>query len=210
MKQEKNMGTLNTPNKLVLLRFFLAIVVITLLLCVPYAPSLDFLCPTGKTQNILNLIAMGIFLLAAITDYLDGHLARKNNQITSFGKLFDPLADKILINSVMIIFTVFARIPIWVTILFLIRDFLVDGLRMFVTSKGEIIAANKWGKQKTIWQFIGLFVLFFSFPDPNINHLFDYTSLYNLALIPLYLGLFFSMFSGYVYYAKNWKFISKI
>ena len=193
---------LNTPNKLIILRFLLTIIVIILLLAIPFFPEFTFLILENDV-SWFNLIAMIFFVFAAFTDWLDGWLARKNNQVTNFGKLFDPLADKILVNSVLVIFTVYSRIPVWVVLIFIIRDILVDGLRMILTSKGKILAAGKSGKLKTLFQFIGITLLFIFYPTPPVSWNFNYLTLNSLFLIPLYIGLFFSIASGFIYYKEN-------
>jgi len=157
------------PNILIIVRFFFAVIVISLLLLIPIFPvdkypSL-YVNYANINVNILNFVALFFFVIATYTDYLDGHLARKNNQITSFGKIFDPLADKILVNSVLIIFTLFGRVPIIFTIIFIIRDLLVDGLRISLASTGEVLSAQKLGKLKTMFQFFGLIILFVIFPS---------------------------------------------
>lgn len=97
-------------------------------------------------------IALLIFILAAITDYLDGAIARKKNIVTDFGKLMDPLADKLMVMSAFICFTAVGLLHPAVTIIVMSREFLVTGLRMLATSKGKVIAADIWGKLKTVSQ----------------------------------------------------------
>lgn len=198
---------LNLPNQLIIVRFFLALLVIILLGVIPYSLENNFF--TFTINNIVvswfNFIALLVFLLAAFTDFLDGYLARKKNDVTNFGKFFDPLADKILVNSVLVFFAVYLYIPVFVVVLFIIRDLMVDGLRMSVASNGKVLSANKIGKFKTFFQVIGISILFIFHPD-NINTIwFDYSSLEHLYLIPLYLGLFFSLYSGFIYYKNNYK-----
>ncbi len=197
----------NVPNILIIVRFIFALIVISLLLIIPFFPYSEnpnlYVEYANIKVNILNYVALFFFMIAAYTDYLDGHLARKNNQITTFGKIFDPLADKILVNSVLIIFTLFGRIPIIFTIIFVIRDLLVDGLRIALASSGEVLAANKWGKFKTLFQFFGLIILFLIFPSPgDMYYNWDINS---LSLIVLFIGLIFSVLSGIKYYQMNWN-----
>ena len=108
-----------------------------------------------------------IFIVASITDKLDGYLARKNNQITTFGKFLDPLADKILVLSAMLILVEsnIYRLPVWIPIVVLSREFIVSGYRLVaVGNGGEVIAASKWGKLKTVTQMIAIM---FAFVDMN-------------------------------------------
>ncbi len=198
---------LNTPNVLVIIRFFLALAVIVILSLVPYSlgnwDKMNFEINNIKV-SWLNVIAMIIFVVASITDWLDGYLARKNNQVTDFGKFFDPLADKILVNSVLVFFAAYLYVPIWVVVLFIVRDLMVDGLRMNLSSKGKVLSADRYGKLKTIFQMLGITILFIFHPLPNNND-FYYNSIEHLYLIPIYIALFFSMFSGFKYFKNNIK-----
>lgn len=104
-------------------------------------------------------VALLVFALASITDYLDGAIARARNLVTNFGKLFDPLADKILIAAAVILLSVEQAIPSWITILILAREFFVTGIRQIAASQGAVLAAEKLGKHKMLWQI--LTVLYF-------------------------------------------------
>lgn len=104
-------------------------------------------------------VALLVFALASITDYLDGAIARARNLVTNFGKLFDPLADKILIAAAFILLSVGHVIPPWITILILAREFFVTGIRQIAASQGAVLAAEKLGKHKMLWQI--LTVLYF-------------------------------------------------
>ena len=203
------MKKLNFPNWLIIIRFSLAIVIIILLSFVPYSLSNGFYFTINESEiSWLNVIALIIFIVAAITDWLDGYLARKRNQITDFGKFFDPLADKILVNSVLIFFAAFSYIPIFIVVIFVVRDLMVDGLRMNLSSKGKVLAADKYGKLKTIFQMIGISVLFIFHPEPTLsNNSFEYWNLKHLYVIPIYFSLFFSLLSGFKYYKNNIKYI---
>lgn len=154
-------------------------------------------------MHYFNYVCLFLFLIAAFTDFMDGKIARKRNQITTFGKIFDPIADKIIINSVLIIFAAQSRIPSWVTILLVARDIFVDGLRTMLSSKGEILAAKFHGKLKTTFEFIGISILFIFFP-PNVGIKFDYGNLLHLALIPIYISVILSLYSGISYYKSSW------
>lgn len=205
---------MTTSNKLTIYRVFIVIAIIVLLL-LPASITTDvwstsmngFLSsdPALGTNSVKGLswnyiAALVLFLSAAISDMVDGHLARKNNEITNFGKLFDPIADKILINSVIIIFAVQGIIPILIPIIFVLRDTFVDGLRILGASKGKDMSANVWGKQKTIWQFIGILLLLI-FPSA-----WTQSTVANFWIhVPIYLATFFSIFSGVYYYVDNWN-----
>lgn len=117
---------------------------------------LTFPIPFGKT------IALLIFLLAALTDYWDGRLARDRYGITVFGQLMDPLADKVLISAAFICFVALDQIvPAWIVVIIIAREFMVTGLRLLGASQGKIISAGRWGKHKTIWQIIVIAVIVF-------------------------------------------------
>ena len=110
---------------------------------------------------ISNLLIDLIFIVAAITDKLDGYIARSKNQVTSFGKFLDPLADKILVLSAMLMLVEMNKLPAWIPIIVLAREFLVSGYRLVAVEKGgEVIAASKWGKLKTVTQMIAIILAF--------------------------------------------------
>ncbi len=195
---------LNIPNVLVLIRLMIVPVIIILLIVGFNNENYIHYGDSGFGTSTILIVSGFLFVFASFTDWLDGYWARKYNQITTFGKLFDPLADKILVNSILIIFsTQLGTAMIIFTIIFISRDILVDGLRMMLASQGIVLAANKLGKLKTLFQMIGLIILFFVFPINN-NLQIKY-----LAMIPLMIGLFFSIWSGTFYYVKGLKEIKK-
>lgn len=130
---------MNIPNQLTVLRIILSIVFVILL-------SLN--TPNAYTWSLL------VFLIASFTDFLDGHLARKHNLVTDFGKLMDPLADKILVAAALVLLVEDDLLPAWFVIVILFREFLVTGVRMLALQSQSVIAADKWGKLKTIFQII--------------------------------------------------------
>ena len=138
---------MNLPNKLSLLR--VALVPVMVGLC--YLPG-----RTGAWS------AGAVFALASFTDYLDGHLARSRNLITDFGKFIDPLADKLLVLSAMIMLVHTGQLPAFVPVIVLARELAVDGLRMMAAGKGQVIAAGKLGKLKTVSQMALILLLFFT------------------------------------------------
>lgn len=149
-KEEKlaakaNKKKINLPNKLTMFRIFL----------VPL-----FIVAMVLTQmNIwkyLKYIALGIFVVAAVTDYVDGYIARKKNLVTRFGKLMDPLADKMLVSAGFIMLTGSGMIPAWITAIVILRDFVASTIRMFGTEGGVTISADFSGKVKTAFQLIGV------------------------------------------------------
>lgn len=132
---------MNIPNQLTLARLGLTIIFVVVL-------ALDF--PYHHT------IALGVFLIASLTDYLDGVLARRWNLITDFGKLMDPLADKILTAAAFILLIPIGAFPAWVVITIVAREFLITGLRSLAQNKGVVLPAERLGKHKTAWQMITL------------------------------------------------------
>ena len=144
---------MNLPNKLTIFRIIL----------VPIMVIIPFLGITGTISGIpISWIIIDlIFILASITDKLDGYLARKNNQITTFGKFLDPLADKILVLADMTMIVEMTKLPAWIPIIVLTREFMVSGYRLVAVEKGgKVIAASKWGKLKTVTQMIAIILAF--------------------------------------------------
>ncbi len=144
---------MNLPNKLTIFRIIL----------VPIMVIIPFLKINGTFLEIpLEYILIDlIFIIASITDKLDGYLARKNNQITTFGKFLDPLADKILVLAAMVMLVEMFKLPAWIPIIVLAREFMVSGYRLIAVEKGgEVIAASKWGKLKTVTQMIAIILAF--------------------------------------------------
>ena len=140
---------MNLPNKLTVFRILL----------VPIMVILPFLPIHGELFNIpyVWILVDIIFIIASITDKLDGYLARSRNQITTFGKFLDPIADKILVLAAMIMLTEAGRLPAWIPIIVLFREFIVSGYRLIAVEKsGAVIAASMWGKLKTVTQMVGI------------------------------------------------------
>lgn len=144
---------MNTPNKLTLIRILL--VPAMLIVYLIKIPGTIFNIP------VYSLILDLIFIVGAITDKVDGYLARKNNQITNFGKFLDPIADKILVISAMLILIQMGNLPAWIPIIIITREFVVSGYRLVaVQEQGNVIAASKWGKIKTVTQMIAIILAF--------------------------------------------------
>lgn len=169
----------------------------------------------GNTNiNLIFLIVCIFFIIASFTDYLDGHLARKNNQVTDLGKFLDPVADKLLINS-MIIFlsapSVFApyastnlSFNVWCVIIMISRDIVVDALRFIASNKNIVIAANIFGKMKTVLQMIAIIlVLLNGFPFSYFDH--SFISGLHITDFVVYIATFVSLLSGIIYVYQNRK-----
>ena len=141
---------MNTPNKLTLLRVVLIpVFLVVLYIGFPHA----------------NLVAMGIFIVASLTDFLDGYLARKNNIVTDFGKFMDPLADKVLVFAAMMWFVELGIMPAWAVLIVSVREFAVTALRLIAVGDGVVIAAGKSGKVKTATTMVCLVAMFLALPQ---------------------------------------------
>ena len=144
---------MNLPNKLTLFR----IILVPIMVIVSFFDIPGSFLGISTTMWIMELI----FIIASITDKLDGYLARKNNQVTNFGKFLDPIADKILVVAAMILFVEMGRLPAWIPIIVIFREFAVSGYRLIaVQNSGKVIAANVWGKLKTVTQMIAIILMF--------------------------------------------------
>lgn len=139
----KEVTFVNLPNALTVLRVLM----------------IPFFAAAFLADGVSDWVTLGIFVLAAFTDYLDGAIARKKNIVTDFGKLMDPLADKLMVMSAFICFTAKGLLHPAVTIIIMSREFLVTGLRMLATSKGKVIAADIWGKLKTVSQDLAIILI---------------------------------------------------
>ena len=187
---------MNLPNKLTILRIIL----------VPIMVIIPFLNIQGEFFNIpiSLLIIDAIFIIASITDKLDGYLARSRQQVTTFGKFLDPLADKILVLAAMLVLVEYGHLPAWIPIIVLTREFIVSGYRLVAVEKGgKVIAASFWGKLKTVTQMIAIIAAFID------NNAFGACLTGNLAGWELFINAFVTImmivqtiatiFSGYDY-----------
>jgi CDP-diacylglycerol--glycerol-3-phosphate 3-phosphatidyltransferase len=188
---------MNLPNRLTLLRIFF-VPLIVFVFVFPFAQygivfghiTVDFV-----TLPIVNLIALGLFALASITDFFDGYLARKNNQISTFGKFMDPIADKLLVNTMFILFAIQGLIPAIAVLVMIWRDVFVDGLRMLAAEKGKVVSAGYMGKLKTVVQMLTVMLILVS------NLPFE---LYNLPVsnFLLWFSVVVSIISGVGYFRQ--------
>ena len=210
---------INLPTKItiarIILAFLLLLTIFTLYIVDYFSPFIYQLVISINSNvhiNYLNLILLAIFLIASFTDFLDGYLARKNNEVTDLGKFLDPIADKMLINGMMIflalnfpsIHNVDLTFPFFLVILMEIRDLIVDGLRFMCAKRNVVIAANIFGKAKTVLQMVALsFVLLNGFPFS----LFDYNFINYLHITDFicYLATITSLISGVIYVKDNIK-----
>ncbi len=144
---------MNLPNKLTIFRMIL----VPIMVIIPFLGIKTEVLGIPLTYIIID----AIFIIASLTDKLDGYLARKNNQVTTFGKFLDPLADKILVLAAMMMLVEMAKLPAWIPIIVLTREFIVSGYRLVAVEQGgKVIAASKWGKLKTVTQMIAIILAF--------------------------------------------------
>lgn len=164
---------MNLPNKITMTRIILSLLIIFLLLFPFDATGITL--PTlfineSIVVDIRYFICGCLFIAASLTDFIDGYLARKNNQVTDFGKMMDAIADKVLVNSVLIILASTGFISALIAVIIVVRDIVVDSIKMVAGSKGEVVAAIKSGKLKTIFLMIGItLTLFYNLPFELLN-----------------------------------------
>ncbi len=187
---------MNLPNKLTIFR----IILVPIMVIIPFLGLDERVAGIPISWIIIDII----FIIASITDKLDGYLARKNNQITVFGKFLDPLADKILVLSAMIMLVEMSKLPAWIPIIVLAREFMVSGYRLVAVEKGgTVISASKWGKLKTVTQMIAIILAFLdlnSFGDCFTGVLQGGDLILNLVVtIMMIIQVIATIFSGYDY-----------
>lgn len=171
---------MNTPNKLTVLRMIIVPFLVAVLL-------------TGFGGGSNSIIALVLFVVASVTDWFDGYLARKYNLITNFGKFMDPLADKLLVCSAMICMIELGRLSAWIVIVIIGREFIISGFRLIAAENGIVIAANYWGKFKTASQMIMIILLII-----NLGGVFDI-----LEQIFIWLSLILTVISLITYICQN-------
>ena len=152
-----------------------------------------FMYLSGGTPGVWMWLALGVFILASLTDYVDGQIARKCNQVSDFGKFLDPLADKLLTIAAMTMFCEWGTFPAWALMIVLTREFAVTGLRLVAVGNGTVIAAGWSGKVKTACTMVGL-CLMMGFPGC------DWLNLLVMVIIVMT-----TLYSGVEYFIKNWK-----
>jgi CDP-diacylglycerol--glycerol-3-phosphate 3-phosphatidyltransferase len=177
---KENREIFNLPNSITMVR----LAVIPVLFCLLLSPG-----------RIFSLIIAILFIIAAITDLLDGYVARRYNIVTKMGKLLDPIADKLVISAAMILMIPIGRIPAWIVAIIVMRDVFVDGLRSIASSEGMIIQADKLGKQKTVCQVIAVSALLIHYPLFGLNS-------HAIGMAILYVALVLTLWSGVDYYMK--------
>lgn len=186
---------MNLPNKLTLLRIVL-VPVLALVWLFPYEQfdiAINSISINNVTISILNLVVLAIFAIASFTDFLDGNIARKRNMVTTFGKFADPIADKLLVDMMLIIMAYFHMIPVVCTIVMILRDLIVDGCRMVAAQKGVVVSAGFLGKMKTVFQMITIILTLLN----NVPFEFLYIP---VSSVLIWFTTFISVSSGYQYF----------
>lgn len=195
---------MNLPTKLTVLRIIMTFIIIFILIFPFYSIGVQW--PEFKVGEVvisLKYIISGVlFIVASVTDFIDGYLARKNNQVTDLGKMLDAIADKILVNSVLIILAYKGMIPIIVPVITVLRDTIVDAIKMQAASKGKVVAAIKSGKLKTATLMVGTTLAFF------YNLPFELIPL-NISDFLLIIATVLSVVSGIQYYLLNKELLFK-
>ena len=177
---------MNLPNKLTVLRVcMIPFFVVTLLL-------------NGGENQTYRYIAAAIFIVASLTDMLDGKIARKYNLVTNFGKFMDPLADKLLVCSALICLVDLKQLPAWMVIVIISREFIISGFRLVASDNGIVIAASYWGKFKTTFQMISVILLIVRIPALTV-----------LTQICVWTALVLTVISLVDYIAKNHKVLTE-
>lgn len=188
---------MNLPNRLSLFRICL-VPLIALLYLFPYAQfgievmEFDFEFVSLKLTNVIVLV---LFAVASFTDFLDGHIARKNNLVTPFGKFIDPIADKLLVNTMLILFAASGSVPVVPVMVMIWRDTIVDGLRMNASEKGIVVAAGFMGKVKTVAQMLTIIVIL-------LNNLPFELARFPMGELLLWFSMCVSIISGVSYFMQ--------
>lgn len=198
---------MNTPNKLTVLRMILVPFFVASLLA-------------GDSLPHHNLIALVIFAAASYTDHLDGKIARSRNLVTTFGKFMDPLADKIMVISALVCFVSQGLADVWLVLLIIFREFMVTSVRLVAADTGVVVAANNWGKAKTVSQIVAILAILF------LQYLLELVSIGVLPAFTVFGGdpaawfTFFgnllllvttalALLSGLIYLIQNWKIVAR-
>lgn len=193
---------MNLPNKITIGRIILSVLILIMLLVPWYSLGFEWLeyLIGNVTVNIKYVIVGVLFLIASLSDFLDGYLARKNNMVTDFGKVADAIADKILVNGLLIILAYERIISVIIPVVIITRDIVVDSCKMISGNKGKVVAASILGKLKTICMMCGVtLILFYNLPFELIN--------FPLADIFLIVATLLSVISGCQYYYNSREFL---
>lgn len=180
---------MNLPNKLTISRVVMIPFFVFFLLA-------DF---GNRPDSIQKYIAAAIFIIASLTDWFDGYLARKNNLVTNFGKFMDPLADKLLVCSALICLTAKNQLAAWIVIVIISREFIISGFRLLASDNGVVIAASYWGKFKTTFQMIMIIMIILDFSNKYIRF---------ITVTVTYIAVALTIISLIDYWIKNKEIIN--
>ncbi|MHC8516467.1 CDP-diacylglycerol--glycerol-3-phosphate 3-phosphatidyltransferase [Sporosarcina sp. ITBMC105] len=184
---------MNLPNKITVARIVL-IPIFILFMVVDFGMGTIYI--GGTELSFEHIFGALLFIIAATTDWFDGHLARKYNLVTNMGKFLDPLADKLLVSAALVILVELGSAASWIVIIIISREFAVTGLRLVLAGGGEVVAANQLGKIKTATQLVAISFLL-------LNNIFFEAIHFPFATIMLYIALIFTIWSGADYFYKN-------
>jgi CDP-diacylglycerol--glycerol-3-phosphate 3-phosphatidyltransferase len=184
----------NLPNKITISRIILIpIFVVLMLIQIEAWGDITIL---GATMPVTHLLGAIIFIIASVTDWIDGYYARKLNLVTNMGKFLDPLADKLLVSAALIVLVELQMAPSWIVIIIISREFAVTGLRLVLAGEGEVVAANMLGKIKTWAQIVAISALL-------LHNIFFEMFSFPFDELALWVALFFTVWSGLDYFIKN-------
>ena len=193
---------MNLPNKLTIFRIVLAFIIIFILICGEYISSIfgitipKLFINESIVVDTKYFVAGGLFIIASLTDFLDGYIARKYNMITDFGKFIDAIADKILVNSVLIILASQGFIHPIIPVVLIVRDSIVNSIKMMAAKKGKVVAAINSGKIKTTFLMVGIILtLFYNLPFELVG--------ISVSKVLLFIATILSVVSGIQYYSMN-------
>lgn len=199
VKRKKNTNVMNLPNRITLARILLAVIIIVILV-LPFdmlgIKVPQFFINEKLVIDLRYIMAGTLFIIASLTDFVDGHIARSRNLVTDFGKMIDAIADKVLVNSILIILAATGDIHPIIPVIIVVRDSVVNSIKMIAGSKGKVVAAIKSGKLKTACLMTGIaLTLFYNIPFEFIN--------LRVADFLLFIATILSIYSGIQYYVMN-------
>lgn len=196
------MKNMNLPNKITIIRIILSVLILVIMMIPWYSLGIEWseYSVGNITVNIKYLVVGILFLIASLSDFIDGYLARKNNQVTDFGKVADAIADKILVNGLLIVLAYERIISIIIPVVIITRDIVVDSCKMISGNHGKVVAASIMGKLKTICMMCGVtLILFYNLPFELIG--------FPLADLFLIAATILSVVSGCQYYYNSREFL---
>lgn len=208
------MNKMNLPNKLTITR---------LVLVIPFIVFMTLYWESRVFSNIFGYeiwgrvflgISLLIFIIAMVTDFFDGHIARKTKTVTEFGKLWDPLADKIITMTAFVFLVGVKLVPAWILIILVIRDIIVDGTRVMMAKHNIELSASIFGKLKTLLLSFGIIVVMLSYCIEDFEDISKYTGIYKILInhglnIFNIIGIYFSIHSSVLYVKKVWPYLMK-